>query len=152
MWNLKCDTNEHIYETETDSHMEGRPVVAQGEGEKGLGWEAGVHRRLLLSVNHWIVFDSFVTLWTVLCQVPRPWDFSGENTGVGRHFLLQGSSWARDRICISCLSGRFFTTELPGKPRISRHKLLCMEWINNKVLLYHTGNSIQDPVMYYNWK
>ena len=25
-----------------------------------------------------------------------PWDFSGENTGVGCHFLLQGSFWPRD--------------------------------------------------------
>ena len=28
-----------------------------------------------------------------------------------------GSSWARDQTCVSCLSGGFFTTALPGKPR-----------------------------------
>ena len=26
---------------------------------------------------------------------------------------------------------------------VSRCKLLCIEWINNKVLLYKTGNNIQ---------
>ena len=28
---------------------------------------------------------------------------------------------------------------------VSRHKLLYIEWINNKVLLYSTGNYIQYP-------
>ena len=30
---------------------------------------------------------------------------------------------------------------------ISRYKLLRIEWINNKVLLYSTGNYIQYPVI-----
>ena len=30
----------------------------------------------------------FATLWTVACQAPLPWDFPGQNTGVGRHLLL----------------------------------------------------------------
>ena len=32
-----------------------------------------------------------VTLWTVDRQTSRPQDFSGKNTGVGCHFLLQGN-------------------------------------------------------------
>ena len=32
MWNLKYDTNELIYDTETDSQTENRLVVAKGEG------------------------------------------------------------------------------------------------------------------------
>ena len=32
----------------------------------------------------------------------------------------------------------------------SRHKLLYMGWINNKVLLYSIGNYIQYPVINYN--
>ena len=32
----------------------------------------------------------FVTLWTVAFQVPLSMGFSGKNTGVGCHFLLQG--------------------------------------------------------------
>ena len=29
---------------------------------------------------------------TVAHQAPLPWDFPGKNTGVGSHFLLQGSN------------------------------------------------------------
>ena len=32
------------------------------------------------------------------------WNFPGKNTGVGCHFLLQGSSWPRDWTHISCIS------------------------------------------------
>ena len=35
---------------------------------------------------------------------------------------------------------------------ISRYKLLYREQINNKVLLYSTGNYIQYPVINYNGK
>ena len=35
---------------------------------------------------------------------------------------------------------------------ISRWKLLYTEWINNKVLLYSTGNYIQYPVINHNGK
>ena len=31
--------------------------------------------------------------------------------------------------------------------RIGRGKLLCIGWINNKVLMYSTGNYIQYPVI-----
>ena len=36
--------------------------------------------------------------------------------------------------------------------RVSRCKLLHVEWINNKVLLYSTGNYIQYPVINHNGK
>ena len=32
MWNLKYDTNQHIYETKTDSDIENRLEVAKGKG------------------------------------------------------------------------------------------------------------------------
>ena len=35
---------------------------------------------------------------------------------------------------------------------ISRCKLVCIGWINNKVLLYSTGNYIQYPVINHNGK
>ena len=35
---------------------------------------------------------------------------------------------------------------------ISRCKVLYIEWINNKVLLYSTGNYIQYPVISHNGK
>ena len=38
-----------------------------------------------------VVSDS-ATPWTVAHQLLCPWNFPGKNTGVGCHFLLQGSS------------------------------------------------------------
>ena len=35
---------------------------------------------------------------------------------------------------------------------VSRCKLLYIEWVNNKVLLYSTGNCIQCPVINHNGK
>ena len=50
MRNLKYDTNEHIYETETDLRdIENRLVVAKGEEEWGrMDWEFGISRCKLL--------------------------------------------------------------------------------------------------------
>ena len=36
--------------------------------------------------------------------------------------------------------------------RVSRFKLLCIEWINNKVLLYSTEDYIQYPMVNHNGK
>ena len=52
-----------------------------------------------------------MTPWTVACQAPLSVGSLGKNTGVGCHFLLQGSSWPRDRTEISCIAGRFFTIQ-----------------------------------------
>ena len=35
--------------------------------------------------------NPFATPWTVAPQAPLSWDFPGENTGVGSHWLLQGT-------------------------------------------------------------
>ena len=44
-----------------------------------------------------------------------PWDFSGKNTIVGCHFLLQGVFLTQElNPCLLLLVGRFFTTEPPG--------------------------------------
>ena len=37
-----------------------------------------------------------------------PWDFLGKGTGVGCHFLLQGTSWPRDRTQVSHIVDRRF--------------------------------------------
>ena len=37
-----------------------------------------------------------------------PWDSPGQNTGMGCHALLQGSSWSRGRTHISCIGRRIF--------------------------------------------
>ena len=41
MWSLKYDTDEPVYETETESYIENRPGVARMEGER-TEWEIGV--------------------------------------------------------------------------------------------------------------
>ena len=78
MWNLKYDTNEPIFKTETDSQTQRTDFWLQRGrwGWRGMDWEFG----------------------------------------------------------------------------ISRRKLLYIEWINNKVLLYSTGNYIQHPVINHNGK
>ena len=35
--------------------------------------------------------------------------------------FFRGSSWSRDRTCVSFIAGEFFTAELPGKPFSSFH-------------------------------
>ena len=47
-----------------------------------------------------------------------PWDSPGQNTGVGCHALLHGIFLTQGQTEASCTAGRFFTTELPGKPLI----------------------------------
>ena len=44
-----------------------------------------------------------------------PWDLPGKNSRRGCHFLLQGILPNKDRAWVSCTTGRFFTTETPGK-------------------------------------
>ena len=78
MWNLKYDTNELIYKTETDSETQRTDSwLPRGRGKgRGMDWEFGV----------------------------------------------------------------------------GRCKLLHLEWINNKVLLYSTGNYVQSPEINHNEK
>ena len=59
--------------------------------------------------------------WTAACQAPLSMGFfSGKNTGVGCHFLLQGnlpdSGIKPTSPAFSALAGGFFTTAPPGKP------------------------------------
>ena len=69
-----------------------------------------------------------------------PWNFPGENTEVGCHFLLQGISQPRDRThnsWVSCI-GRWvlLTAELPGKPTHIHILVSISPWICRKVFLY----------------
>ena len=62
--------------------------------------------------SHFSQVPVFVTLWTVAARLLRPWGFSGKNTGVGCHvllqgiFLTQGSHWS---LMSPALAGGFFT-------------------------------------------
>ena len=71
------------------------------------------------------VAQLFLTLcdpWTVAYQTP-PWNFSGKNTGVGCHFILQKifPDPGIDPLSFAspaspALAGGFFPTMPPGKP------------------------------------
>ena len=74
--------------------------------------------------------NSFAILWTAAHQVLCPWNSPGKNTGVGSHFLLQGSSWPRGWTQVSWI-GRWIlyhwaTREAQAKTvRFQRFKALC---------------------------
>ena len=49
-----------------------------------------------------------------------PWQYPSKNSGVGRHALLQGifpTQVSKPVSCSSCIAGRFFIAEPPGKPQ-----------------------------------
>ena len=72
-----------------------------------------VHVQLLIRVQ------LFAALWTVAPKILYPWNFSGKNTEMGCHFLLQGI---------------FPTQELnPGL-------LHLLHWLSGSFLLNHLGN------------
>ena len=62
----------------------------------------------------------FVTPWTVTCQAPKAvgffWARILEWVAISS---CGGSSQPRDQTQVSCIAGRFFTTEPPGKPGFS---------------------------------
>ena len=51
-------------------------------------------------------------------ELYSPWNFPGQNTGVGSLSLLQGSSQSRDQTQVSHTAGRFFTSWATGKPML----------------------------------
>ena len=54
----------------------------------------------------------------LLCSEDSP----GKNIGAGCHALLQGMFPTRDPTQVSCIAGRFFTTEPPEKPSFLLNK------------------------------
>ena len=65
------------------------------------------------------------------------WDSPGKNIGVGCPFLLWRSSWPRDYTQVSCIAGRFFTTELQGKHNIIK-KCEQVLWEHRKADIFWT--------------
>ena len=62
IWNLKYDTNELFYETETDSDIENRLAVVKEEGKGGgMDWEFGTSSCKLL----------YVCITEPLCSTPE---------------------------------------------------------------------------------
>ena len=56
-----------------------------------------------------LMFDSLRHYGLQPARLHSPWDSPGRNTGDSCHGHLRGSSRPRDRTCISCIAGRFFT-------------------------------------------
>ena len=57
----------------------------------------------------------------------------GKNTGVGSHFLLQGSSRPKDQTQVCCTAGGFFfffflLSEQPGSPLFEHEREKCNQW------------------------
>ena len=63
------------------------------------------------------VVSNSATVWTVAHQVPHSMRFSRQEYWSGLPFSSsRGSSWPRGWTWVSCIIGRFFTTEPSGKP------------------------------------
>ena len=78
------------------------------------------HVSYIFCTGRWVLYQLHlgspnIVIACTLC----PWDSPGKNTRVGCHFLLQGSSWPRDRMsCFSpALADGIFTTS-SRTPRI----------------------------------
>ena len=100
-------------------------------------WWGPVWKGVRFSKNEVRTAGVSDSLWPPGLQPARflcLWNFPGKNTGMGCYF--RGSSWLREEstsgeivyyllqgpsrnwTLVSCIASRFFTTELPGKPRI----------------------------------
>ena len=55
-------------------------------------------------------WNSLSRVWLIATHgLYSPWNYPGQNTGVGSLSLLQGSSQPRDWTQVSCIAGRHFT-------------------------------------------
>ena len=74
MWNLKCDKNKPIYETETDLQTQGRDLwLPSGKGRGGGGWmdwEFGVSRCKLMDKQQGPTVQ-YRELYSVSCDKPQ---------------------------------------------------------------------------------
>ena len=52
LWNLKYDTNVHIYKTEIDSQIQRAHLWLPRDGEEGEGWTESLR---LVDANHYIL-------------------------------------------------------------------------------------------------
>ena len=68
-----------------------------------------------------VVSDS-ETPWTVAPYAPLSVEFSRQEYWSGCHFLLQGIFLTQGWNSHSCVAGRFFTIEIPGKPHFYSQK------------------------------
>ena len=99
-------------------------------------------------VKYVLVAQSCPTLcYPIDCR--NPWDFSGRNTGVGCHFLLQGISLPRDQIWVSCIAADSLPSESPGissqKPQVWKCQHLGA-YFRAKTFRRDTSSTVQKKV------
>ena len=98
---------------------------------KGTAWEEKKIELCTCEVSHSVVSDS---LWPHGLQPTRflHWVLQVRTLEWVAISSSRGSSWPRDGTWVSCIAGRFFTTELPGKP------MYCgQNFVNNLNWLLH---------------
>ena len=78
-----------------------------------------LHQMLCVCVQLLGCVQPFATLWAITHQALCSWEFSGKNTRVSCHFLLQEifpTQGLSQCLLRSRIAGEFFTTEPLGKP------------------------------------
>ena len=71
---------------------------------------------LLLMFSHWVVSDSFATPWTIAHQASQSIGFPRQENYSGLPFPSPDRPSPGTELTSPALTGRFFTTEPPGKP------------------------------------
>ena len=79
-------------------------------------WRTMTDTLLLLLLSCFSRIWLCVTPWTVAHQAPMFMGFPRQELEWVAISFSRASSWSRDQTRISCIAGRFFTTEPPGKP------------------------------------
>ena len=80
-----------MQDSKGDTDVKNRPVDSVGEGEGGMIWENSIET-CISKVKKWkwshsVMSDSLQPHGLQPTRLLRPWDFSGNSTGVGCHFL-----------------------------------------------------------------
>ena len=78
-----------------------------------------------------VVSDSLWSHGLYATRLLCPWDFPGKNTGVGCHFLLQGTSWPRDQTWVFHITGRCFTLWATREAQSASYEMTG--WMNHKL-------------------
>ena len=89
------------------------------------------HRKIFHISYHVLVpqlCPTLVTPWAIQpARLFCPWNSPGKNTGAGSHSLLQEIFANQRSNLVSCIAGRFYTIEPPGKTYIlSQRKLIYL--------------------------
>ena len=82
-----------------------------------------------------------MTSWTVACQVLLSMEFSRQFHSSTAVPFSRGSSQPRDQTGVSCIAGRFFPAELPGKP-IYMYQFSSVQWIS----VAQSGPTLCNPM------